>query len=117
MLALLKRLVGPQAPAAVLLSPAEFEAGLKHTAKAQLLDVRFPHEYSAGHLKQARNCNVLGPDFEAQLKALDPQRPVFVYCRSGRRSQTAAKRLKRAGFHEIYDLQGGYLAWQQYQQN
>lgn len=114
MIGLLKGLFGTSSPAAIVLAPSEFEAGLKATRNAQLVDVRMPNEYKAGHLKGAKNINVYGPDFAQKVQALKQNAPVFLYCRSGRRSQLAAKRLKKLGFAELYDLEGGYLAWQHY---
>lgn len=114
MFGILKRLLGGAEPAATVLLPAEFQAGLEHTARPQLVDVRTPQEYKAGHLKNAKNINLYSPDFLEQIRKLDAHRPVFLYCRSGRRSQMAARRMKKVGFAELYDLGGGYLAWQHY---
>ncbi|VAV83833.1 hypothetical protein MNBD_BACTEROID02-1730, partial [hydrothermal vent metagenome] len=36
----------------------------------------------------------------------------YLYCRSGGRSRKAAKILAEMGFKEIYDLKGGYMAWE-----
>jgi rhodanese-related sulfurtransferase len=42
---------------------------------------------------------------------LDKEIPIYLYCRSGGRSNKAARQLISLGFKEIYDLQGGYLGW------
>lgn len=78
---------------------------------AQLLDVRTPSEYKKGHLKGAENINFYDASFATQTKALDKNKPVFVYCRSGARSAGAARKLKELGFQEIIDLRHGILAW------
>jgi len=78
----------------------------------QLVDVRTPDEYAAGHLEGAVLIDVKSSNFEEQAAAqLDKRRPVAVYCRSGRRSLAAAKLLKRAGYR-VTNLKGGILAWE-----
>ena len=44
------------------------------------------------------------------LAKLNKQKTYYVYCRSGRRSQAAAEKLKAEGF-QVIDLKGGYLHW------
>nr|WP_197734130.1 rhodanese-like domain-containing protein [Sphingobacterium daejeonense] len=54
------------------------------------------------------------PDFEELAKqSLNFQKPIYLYCRAGIRSQLAANILKGLGASEVYDLQGGYLNWVQ----
>ena len=60
----------------------------------------------------AKNINVLADDFKTQIQeALDPNKEVLVYCRSGSRSARASKVMQELGFKTIYDLDGGFLAW------
>lgn len=80
-------------------------------ADVQLVDVRTPEEYAAGHIENALNYNVNGPDFASQVAGLDKSKPVLLYCKMGGRSARAAKSLKEMGFTSIYDLEGGYTAW------
>ena len=78
----------------------------------QLLDVRTAKEYSSGHIQNAINVDILNQNsFTKYVKDLDVEQPVFLYCRSGSRSQSASKLLVELGFKEIYDLKGGYLNW------
>lgn len=79
----------------------------------QLLDVRTPKEYAEGHIGEAKNINVLEAEtFKKEIATLDKTKPVMVYCKSGKRSQKASQILEEEGFEVIYDLQGGYKAWQ-----
>ena len=75
---------------------------------AQLVDVRTPGEYAAGHLPDA----VLVPvsDISTRWDELDMDRPVVLYCRSGARSSAAARVLRARGFEAVYDL-GPMHAW------
>ena len=77
-----------------------------------LIDVRTPQEFASGHLENAVNINYFDSDFTAQLKTLDKNKTVYLYCKSGRRSANAAEKLEDMGFVKIYDLEGGILNWQ-----
>ncbi len=78
----------------------------------QLLDVRTAKEYSSGHIRNAINVDILNQNsFTKYVKDLDVEQPVYLYCRSGSRSQSASKLLVELGFKKIYDLKGGYLNW------
>lgn len=82
------------------------------TEQVQLVDVRTAEEYAAGHIAYATNIDVKQSDFTQQATAqLDKAKPVFLYCRTGRRSASAAKLLVAEGF-TIVNLQGGIEAWQ-----
>lgn len=76
-----------------------------------ILDVRTPAEYGGGHIANAQNVDFFGPVFEQEINRLDRDRPVLVYCQTGRRSEAAAQILKKADFKKIYDLKGGIKAW------
>ena len=78
---------------------------------AIFLDVREPKEYSGGHLPNAIHIPLSQLDTRAAELAKLTARPVIAYCDSGRRSRSAASALARAGFKEIYSLQGGLFGW------
>jgi rhodanese-related sulfurtransferase len=90
---------------------AEF-ATLVEKKEGLLLDVRTNQEYAAGHLEGATQIDFYSPDFQAKIKELDPETPVYVYCRSGGRSGQTAKMMKNLGFKAVYNLEGGIGAWQ-----
>lgn len=78
----------------------------------QLLDVRSQAEYDEGHIAGSRLADVKLDGFIEKASAmLDTSRTVAVYCRSGRRSASAAKQLAAHGY-KVVNLQGGILAWQ-----
>lgn len=94
------------------LEPTTYEEALQQTAGAVLIDVRQPDEYAEGHLSGARLLNVLDEaTFEAGIAALDKSKPYFIYCRSGRRSHSAAVKMKAIGLN-VTDLKGGITAWE-----
>jgi rhodanese-related sulfurtransferase len=75
---------------------------------AQLIDVRTPEEFAAGHVPGARNVPLDGLTLEAV--DADPTRNLYVVCRSGRRSAEASARLRMWGASPR-DVAGGTLAW------
>ncbi|MGP1993100.1 rhodanese-like domain-containing protein [Zobellia laminariae] len=80
--------------------------------KVQLVDVRTANEFSGGHIKGAKNIDFFNQAaFEKSFSSLDKTKPVYVYCRSGARSQKASKKLLDMGFSQIFDLKGGYSRW------
>ncbi len=76
----------------------------------QLVDVRTPAEYDSAHIPGAINIDVMADDFEQNIKVLSKKHTVAVYCRSGRRSKTAAEILAKAGYR-VVELNGGILSW------
>ena len=94
-----------------VLSADEFEKKYSESTGAQLIDVRTAGEYGGGHLPKATNVDYRSADFQEKVNALDKTKPVFVYCLSGGRSAAAAEALRKNGFSQVYDLQGGYLKW------
>lgn len=78
----------------------------------QLLDVRTRDEFDEGHIAGATLVDVNDSTFVDQAMAvIDKQRPVAVYCRSGRRSARAANLLTNQGC-QVTNLVGGVMAWQ-----
>ena len=78
---------------------------------ARIVDVRTPEEFAEGCIPGAVNVDWNGPDFISAIDArFDDAEPLYVYCRSGRRSAAAAKALKKAGY-KVVNLLGGYQAW------
>ena len=79
----------------------------------QLVDVRTAEEHAAGYIPGSVNIDVMKGHEELATR-LDPERPVALYCRSGRRSEQAGWVLEKAFFKNVVDLEGGYNAWVEY---
>ena len=93
------------------LSVEEFQQLISDDPTAQVVDVRTPAEYAEGHLIGAVNIDWRDPDFNQQAQEqLDKDRPVLVYCKSGRRSAAAAALLDD-DYSKTYNLRGGFQAW------
>lgn len=76
----------------------------------QLIDVRSPAEYAAGHVPGA--INIPMDQIEGRLADVDVRRPLVLVCQSGKRAAMTAELLKPLG-HDLLVLQGGTAAWSQ----
>jgi hydroxyacylglutathione hydrolase len=75
----------------------------------QIVDVRAPDEWSAGHLPGAVHIPLAAlPD---RMDELDASAQVVVHCRSGGRSAIAASFLLAHGVEKVANLEGGFDAW------
>jgi rhodanese-related sulfurtransferase len=88
-------------------SPKEF-ADVISNQEVQVIDVRLPEEYQAGHLENAQLISVEASDFEQKISTLDKTKTYAVYCRSGRRSTIATQKMAELGFTNLVNLQGGF---------
>lgn len=95
-----------------MVSPLQVYEAVYGKGNMQLIDVRTEEEYEVSHLKNAQNICVTSGDFKEKVASLDKMKPVYVYCRSGKRSSKAAMILIEMGFTKVYDLQGGHQSWQ-----
>jgi len=93
-----------------IVNVAEFKEGLSNT-EVQLIDVRTPKEYEQGHIENAILIDYFFEDFKTKIQELDNDKPVYLYCKSGKRSGKASIILLELGFKEIVSLKGGYKAW------
>lgn len=80
----------------------------RRLGEVQVVDVREPNEWDAGHVEQARHVPL--DALSDRLDELDRARPVVTVCRSGSRSAHAARALAAEGY-AAENLDGGLLAW------
>lgn len=88
----------------------EFKDEYTKSKQPVLIDVRTATEFSAGSLKNARNIDIMSPDFQKQVSALDKDKDYFVFCRSGNRSGQACSIMAAKGFN-VFNLNGGVGNW------
>ena len=88
--------------------PAAVADWLGREPSLQLVDVREGYEREAGHIEGTRHIELV--KLAAEAAALDKQRPVVFYCRSGERSQMAVEAFRASGW-DAYAMSGGLLAW------
>lgn len=96
-------------PAGGAMDAQTLRAQQAHNAALFLLDVREPDEYAAGHIDGA-TLIPLG-SLQSRAAELPKDRPIVVYCRSGRRSAEAVSQLHALGFDTAVNLTGGYTRW------
>lgn len=94
------------------LRPAELTA-LINRDNALVIDLSASGEFEKGHIAGSRSVQVSQFDPESKQLANAKALPVVAVCRTGQASADAAKRLKKAGFEQVYWLDGGIQAWQQ----
>lgn len=82
---------------------------LLNKGKVSIVDVRKSDEFSAGHLRDSKNIPI--DNLDKRVSELDKTHPVLVVCQSGVRASRAAGEFRRAGFGEVYILDGGYTEW------
>ena len=78
---------------------------LKATENAALIDVRSEDEFAAGHIPGAVNIPLERID-ETAARYPERMRPLFLYCRSGRRSGLAESRLREMGYINAVNIGG-----------
>lgn len=76
---------------------------------ALLIDVREPNELYGGHVAGA----LLIPmrQVEGRHAEIPRDRRVIVYCAAGARSASVVEHLRRAGYTDVWSLDGGFGAW------
>lgn len=78
---------------------------------AQVIDVREPDEFVAGHLPDSRNIPV--GRLDERVGELDKLKtaPLILVCQTGARTSGACKKLEKLGFTRVHVLDGGINAW------
>ncbi|MBB6065410.1 rhodanese-like domain-containing protein [Pseudoxanthomonas broegbernensis] len=93
------------------LKPAELPA-LMNQHGALVVDLSAIADFEKGHIAGSRNLTPSQFDPQGKLLAGARQSPVVLVCRNGMASTAAARKLKKAGFEQVYWLDGGIGAWQ-----
>lgn len=93
------------------IGPKELQQMIRSDGKNLfLLDVREPYELEeTGYIPGA--VNIPTGQVGERLNDLPKDKKLVIYCRTGRRSAEAAKFLSGKGYGNVYNLEGGILAW------
>ena len=107
--------IAPQQYTSRRLSPQELKRWLDEGRPVTLLDTRNNFEFETGTFQTAVAIGVDDfRDFPAAVSRLPEglrQQPVVTFCTGGIRCEKAAPYLERAGFHNVYQLDGGILKY------
>lgn len=90
------------------ISVLELKEKLDKGEDFQLIDVREDFEYETSNIG-GQLIPLGGILIEADK--VDKDKQVVVMCRSGKRSAAAIMQLEQLGYTNLYNLQGGILAW------
>ena len=88
----------------------EFAMDIPHDPKLEVIDVRKPAEFEAGHVKGAHNMplDTLSDPLHIAFLEDDSENNFYIHCAGGYRSVIAASLIKRHGFHNVRNVLGGF---------
>ena len=91
------------------LNPSEWNKLIKNK-DTHIIDTRKPFEFNVGTFKKSVNPNIDNfRDFPKYLNKLKKDKPVAMFCTGGIRCEKTSVYLKKKGFKNIYQLNGGIL--------
>ncbi|MCD6388579.1 MAG: rhodanese-like domain-containing protein [Desulfobulbaceae bacterium] len=85
----------------------EVQAG---TSGALIIDIRTEAEFDAGHLKDANNVDS-GHAYGIPKKWSDPEREMWIFCRTQQRAGYFVSLLYKFGYKNVYLVKGGVKEW------
>jgi rhodanese-related sulfurtransferase len=77
-----------------------------------LIDVRENDEFAEVSSALAENFPLSTFDPQSFAKTHDKTTPIYLICRSGRRSLRAGEQLQQLGFQSLFNVDGGMIAWE-----
>ena len=85
----------------------------ENNSELLLIDVREHDEWLDMHIPRAHHMPL--NEIVAHIKMLAPMlhQTIYLHCRSGVRSKTAALSLMQQGYTQVYSVDGGINAWAQ----
>lgn len=78
-----------------------------------LLDVRTPKEFDAERIAGSVMVDYLSPSFQGEIAKFDRNNSYVLYCRTGHRTEGAAKVMRELGFRNVAVLAGGITKWKE----
>ena len=85
---------------------------LRAVKQNRVLDVRTAKEFATGHMPDATNIDINSADFQQKVSALDKTKTYLVHCAGGIRSARACSQMSGLSFSNLYNLEGGFRAWE-----
>lgn len=91
------------------IDPDELAMDMPYDPKLMVLDVRKPVEFAICHLQGAVNLPLDEMIDPVAIAKADESFNMYVHCQSGYRSVIACSILKKEGFHNLYNICGGFV--------
>ena len=88
---------------------AAFSSYYKNKSSKILIDVRTPEEFKSGQAIEAINIDFYNENFETDLLKISKNKKIYLYCRSGRRSELTVRFLLENGFENVYNINSGII--------
>jgi molybdopterin/thiamine biosynthesis adenylyltransferase/rhodanese-related sulfurtransferase len=92
-------------------SPADLAARLAAGERPVIVDVREPHEWEIANLDEHGARLIPLGQVGERMGELDREAEIVVHCKMGGRSAKAVRQMMDAGFRNVWNLEGGILAW------
>jgi hydroxyacylglutathione hydrolase len=92
-----------------ILSVHQLKSILDRRESLTIIDTRGDEEWKSGHIEGALHIYV--GHLEQRLSEIPRDKPVVVYCKTGRRAGLSASILLRGGFSSVYNVPGSVTAW------
>ncbi len=90
--------------------PYELKLDITHDDKAVVLDVRTKQQYDEEHIVGAVNMQMNDFRDHAKIGLIDDSSNLYLHCNGGTRSVLISSILKRNGYHNIRNIEGGFKA-------
>jgi rhodanese-related sulfurtransferase len=91
----------------------ELAMDIPHDSRLEVIDVRKPSEFEAGHVKGAVNAPLDTLVDPLNIAVIDSDNNLYVHCAGGYRSVIAASLLKRQGYDNLRNVLGGFSKMKQ----
>jgi phage shock protein E len=93
--------------------PEHLMSAINQKSAPWILDVRSSKEYANAHIPFANLISV--DELNQKLDRLPDEKNelILLYCQSGHRAHSALQILKNAGYTNLVELEGHFMAWQE----
>jgi len=95
-----------------MVDPEEVNNLIGSNRDIYILDVRTPYEVSMGRIPGAVSIRLNALMENLEKLPEDEEKPIYVYCRNAIRSAYATAILRVLGYSEVFNLSGGFKAWE-----
>lgn len=89
-----------------LITPTELQEKMESGEEVQIIDARIVKQYQEAHIAGARN--ISQENIRTELASLDKEKVTVTYCNKGVTGNATQNILLNHGFHEVFNLSGGY---------